>query len=197
MNWWQQRQKRDVFVKKRDQGQWRSRAAFKLEEIYERFLKGRRLTGPLCDLGCAPGSWAQILLKRYPDNKIVGCDLLSCSPLKNFVFIQGDFCDSLIQQQIIEHANGQKFALITSDIAPSIDGNRLKEQAFFKDLSVKILELAQDHLRPHGYVIQKVFQGDEFEEIYHLYRCKASKVDTFKPRSSRSESREVFIVAKF
>lgn len=196
MNWWQDRQKRDHFVKKRNKTQMRSRAAFKLEEILDRFnLKS--IKGPVCDLGAAPGGWAQVLMKRFPGKKVVGCDLLPISPLRGFDFIQGDFNDPLVQSQLQELAGMAHFGLISSDIAPQIDGNRLKEQAFFKMLSDNILEFADQFLMKNSSVIQKVFQGDEFENILFEYRKRAQKVDTFKPKSSRSESREVFLVARF
>lgn len=196
MNWWQDRQKRDFYVKKRNQTQMRSRAAFKLEEILDRYGI-KNLKGPICDLGSAPGGWAQVLIKKFPGRKVTGCDLLNIEPLKDFYFVQGDFNDRLIQEQLLKHALDVKFSLITSDIAPQIDGNRLKEQAFFKTLSENILYFAKQYLRDNSHVIQKVFQGDEFEEILFAYRKQAKKVETFKPKSSRAESREVFLIAKF
>ena len=196
MNWWQDRQKRDHYVKKRDKAQMRSRAAFKLEEILDKFHI-KRIKGPVCDLGAAPGGWAQVLIKRFPGRKIVGCDLLNIDPLKGFDFIQGDFNELGVQSQLQQLAEQTHFGLITSDIAPQIDGNRLKEQAYFKLLSDNILQFAQKLLMDKAYVIQKIFQGDEFESILYEYRKVASQVDTFKPKSSRSESREVFLVARF
>ena len=196
MNWWQDRQNRDHFVKKRRQQQWRSRAVFKIEEIFERFPIAP-LKGPICDLGSAPGGWAQYLVKKFPQQKIVGCDLLNIDPLKGFDFIQGDFNDLSVAAQLRELAADKKFSVITSDIAPKIDGNRIKEQAFFLELTQNILNFADLNLKDKAYVIQKVFSGEEFEQILYLYRQKAVKVDTFKPKSSRSESREIFIVAKF
>ena len=196
MNWWQDRQKRDHFVKKRKKTQMRSRAAFKLEEILDRF-NIKSIRSAACDLGAAPGGWSQVLVKRFPGQKVVGCDLLSIDPLKGLDFIQGDFNDSLVQSQLQELAGSTHFGLISSDIAPQIDGNRLKEQAFFKLLSESILNFSEKFLMRNAFVIQKVFQGDEFENILFEYRKRAQKVETFKPKSSRSESREVFLVARF
>lgn len=196
MNWWRERQNKDLYVKKRNQMQMRSRAAFKLEEILDKFPI-QSLKGPICDLGCAPGGWAQVLMKRYPGKRVTGCDLLNIDPLKGFYFVQGDFNDITIQNQLIEHAQDTKFSLITSDIAPNIDGNRLREQAFFKTLSENIMNFAQSYLRDNSYVIQKIFHGDEFEDILFEYKRRARRVDTFKPKSSRAESREVFLIAKF
>ena len=196
MNWWLDRQKQDHFVKKRQKEKKRSRACFKLEEILKKFSLDK-LKGPICDLGAAPGSWAQVLLQHYPKSSIVGCDLLPVEPLPRFRFIQGDFCEEQTQKMLVELSLNEPFAMVTSDIAPSIDGNRIKEQAFFLTLTENIINFTKSYAKKKCWVVQKVFHGEEFEAILALYRKSAIKVDTFKPASSRSESREVFIVAKF
>jgi 23S rRNA (uridine2552-2'-O)-methyltransferase len=101
------------------------------------------------------------------------------------------------QEALVQLSKKEPFSLITSDIAPSIDGNRIREQAFFLELTQNIINFSMSYAKKKYWVIQKVFQGEEFDEILSLYRKFALKVEIFKPISSRLESREVFVIAQF
>ncbi len=195
MNWWINRQKTDPFVRKREKCNYRSRASFKLLSILEKYhLNG--LKGPLLDLGAAPGGWTQVLKEKFPNQKIIACDLLPMDPLSGVDIIQGDFTTEEIQNLIEEKTHDEGVRAIFSDIAPNFSGYRLVEHARIENISDCILLAAQRFLNPKGFAIQKIFHGPSFESILKRWRATFIKVDCYKPEASRAESAEIYLIAR-
>lgn len=192
MGWWTERQRRDRFVKQRDVMQYRSRAAFKLKELITRCsLEKRR--GSFVDLGAAPGGWSQILRDCYPEEKIFACDLLDIKPIQGVSFLKTDFLSDdfvgFLQQSGVATVGG-----IFSDIAPNLSGHSIVQQAQMADLTAQILKFSAQFLHPKGFIIQKIFHGESFDEILGNWKESYSDVRVIKPEASRSESREVYLI---
>lgn len=195
MNWWLDRQKKDSYVKKREQEQLRSRAAFKLRELIQKFQL-KKSSGPFIDLGSAPGGWTEILVQTYPNQLIVACDLLEMKPVNGSIFIQGDFTSDDIVKKIEESLNNQSVGGIFSDMAPNFSGHPLVEQSKMMNLTEIMRDFAVKKLQPKGFIVQKVFHGSEFENIINCWKEIFDDVIIYKPPASRSESSEVYIYAK-
>lgn len=192
MSWWTERQRRDRFVKQRDVMQYRSRAAFKLKELITRCALEKR-RGPFVDLGAAPGGWSQILRECYPEEKIFACDLLEMKPIQGVDFLKTDFLSDefadFLQQKGVVTVGG-----ILSDIAPNLSGQSIVQQAQMADLAAQILRFAAQFLHPKGFIIQKLFHGECFDEILGNWKKSYSDVRVIKPEASRSESCEVYLI---
>jgi 23S rRNA (uridine2552-2'-O)-methyltransferase len=195
-NNWIRRHVNDPFVKKAQLEGYRSRSAYKLIELNEK----DRLIKPnmfLLDLGSAPGGWSQVAAKLIGRNgRVLATDILPMDPIKNVDFIQGDFTEEAVVEEITARLGGEKFDLIISDIAPNITGIDSADQAS----SMYFLELALDTVRktlkPGASFVAKMFQGSGSDQYVKELRTSFEKVLIRKPAASRAESREVFIVAK-
>ena len=193
---WLTRQLNDPYVKAAKERGLRSRAAFKLLEMDEKLhlLKaGMRVV----DLGAAPGGWTQVAVQAVgPRGQVVGIDILPMDPIANVDFIQGDFTDDAVVEQLLGWLGGGRFDLIISDIAPNLSGIDSADQAG----SMYLLELALDTVRktlkPGANFAAKMFQGSGSDEYMKELRKHFEKVLIRKPAASRKESREVYIVAK-
>lgn len=193
---WLSRHLSDPFVKQAQKDGYRSRSAYKLVELNEK----DRLIRPgmrLLDLGSAPGGWSQVAGKLVGDKgRVLATDILPMEGLKNVDFIQGDFTDDAIVQQLLDWLGGGKFDLIISDIAPNITGIASADQAG----SIYFLELALDTVRrtlkPGATFAAKMFQGSGSDQYLKELRTHFEKVLIRKPAASRKESREVYVVAK-
>jgi 23S rRNA (uridine2552-2'-O)-methyltransferase len=186
----------DPFVKQAQKDGYRSRSAYKLVELNEK----DRLIRPgmrLLDLGSAPGGWSQVAGKLVGDKgRVLATDILPMDALRNVDFIQGDFTEELVVQQLLDWLGGGKFDLIISDIAPNITGIDSADQAS----SIYFLELALDTvgktLKPGATFVAKMFQGAGSDQYLRELRAHFEKVAIRKPAASRKESREVYLVAK-
>ena len=193
---WLRRHVNDPYVKKAQLEGYRSRSAYKLIELNEK----DRLIKPnmfLLDLGSAPGGWSQVASKLIGRNgRVLATDILPMEPIKNVDFIQGDFTEQAVVDELMARLGGEKFDLIISDIAPNITGIDSADQAS----SMYFLELALDTVRktlkPGANFVAKMFQGSGSDLYLKELRTSFDKVLTRKPGASRAESREVFIVAK-
>src|SRR6186713_1260441 len=193
---WMARHVSDPFVKKAQLDGYRSRSAYKLTELNEK----DRLIKPgmrIMDLGSAPGGWSQVAGKLVGEKgRVLATDILAMDELKNVDFIQGDFTEDAIVQQVHEWLAGTKFDVILSDIAPNISGIDSADQA----RSMYFLELALDTVRktlkPGAIFVAKMFQGSGSDDYMKELRKSFEKVLIRKPDASRKESREVYIVAK-
>jgi 23S rRNA (uridine2552-2'-O)-methyltransferase len=195
MNWWIDRQKNDKFVQQRKHEQLRSRAAFKLRELIDKYkLKGA--TGPFLELGAAPGGWTEILVQTYPNDLIIACDLLSMKPVVGATVLQGDFTDPAFLENLKNQLNGKNAGGIFSDMAPNFSGQPLVEQSKMMHLTELMIAFSRKHLKPQGFVVQKLFHGSEFNNIIQLWKQELSQVSLFKPNSSRTESSEVYLYAR-
>lgn len=186
----------DPFVKQAQKDGYRSRAAYKLIELNEKdklIRPGMRVL----DLGSAPGGWSQVAGKLVGDKgRVLATDILPMDSLKNVDFIQGDFTDDAIVQQLLDWLGGGRFDLIISDIAPNVTGISSADQAS----SIHFLELALDTVRrtlkPGATFAAKMFQGSGSDQYVKELRKHFDKVAIRKPEASRKESREVYLVAR-
>ncbi|MEJ0087784.1 MAG: SAM-dependent methyltransferase [Pseudomonadota bacterium] len=195
-NEWLRRHVNDPYVKQAQIDGYRSRSAYKLIELNEK----DRLIKPgmrIMDLGSAPGGWSQVAGKLVgKKGRVLATDILPMDPVINTDFIQGDFNDEKIVEQLIAWLGGEKFDLIVSDIAPNITGIDSADQAG----SMYFLELALDTVRktlkPGANFVAKMFQGSGSDDYVKDLRKSFEKVVIRKPGASRAQSREVYIVAK-
>lgn len=193
---WLQEHVNDPYVKQAQKDGYRSRSSYKLIELNEK----DRLIRPgmlIMDLGCAPGGWSQVAGRLVGDKgRVLATDILPMDPLKNVDFIQGDFREEAVFNQILELLNGARPDLIISDIAPNISGIDSADQAASMYLVELALDMARKVLKPKGNFVAKVFQGVGSEAYLKELRTSFEKVQIRKPAASRSRSREVYVVAK-
>jgi 23S rRNA (uridine2552-2'-O)-methyltransferase len=193
---WLQEHVNDPYVKQAQKDGYRSRSSYKLIELNER----DRLIRPgmlIMDLGSAPGGWSQVAGRLVGDKgRVLATDILPMDPLKNVDFIQGDFREEAVLNQILEKLNGHNPDLIISDIAPNISGIDSADQASSMYLVELALDMARRVLKPKGNFVAKVFQGVGSEEFLKELRTSFEKVSIRKPAASRPRSREVYVVAK-
>lgn len=186
----------DPYVKRAQKDGYRSRASYKLIELNDK----DKLIRPgmlVMDLGSAPGGWSQVAGKIVGDHgRVIASDILPMDPLDNVDFIQGDFTDEGVFQQILAKLNGRQLDLIISDIAPNISGVAAADQAASMYLVELTLDMVRQVLKPGGNYAVKVFQGEGSDEFLRDVRSSFEKVMIRKPEASRPRSREVYLVAK-
>ncbi len=175
---------------------WRSRAVYKLEQIDQK----ERLLRPdmvIVDLGSAPGSWSQYVTQKLKGRaRIVAVDLLEMDALPDVEFIQGDFQEDAIFEQILEAVGAEGADLVMSDMAPNITGTRVVDQPRSMYLVELALDLARRVLKRKGSFVCKLFQGEGFDQFVVDVRRSFGKVRVMKPKASRAGSREVYLVAR-
>ena len=189
---WLNRQLNDPFVKAAHAKGYRSRAAFKLTEIDDRFhllKRGARVV----DLGCAPGGWVQVALKRGADF-VAGVDLLPVDPMPGAELLQADFTDPAVSQQLLDLMQG-KPDVVLSDLAHNTVGHRQTDHLKIMGLLEMAGDFALDNLRPGGAFVAKAFQGGETEHLLLKLKLSFDTVKHMKPKSSRADSSEIYIVA--
>jgi 23S rRNA (uridine2552-2'-O)-methyltransferase len=189
---WLERQLNDPYVAEAKARGYRSRAAFKLIEIDEKahvLKRGQRVI----DLGCAPGGWLQVLVERGA-GAVVGIDLLPVDPLTPTTIIQGDFTHPGCGERLAALLGGAP-DLILSDMAPNTTGHRQTDHLRIIGLIEAAGEFAQTALKPGGALVAKAFQGGETATIIAALRQAFADVRTVKPKASRAESSEVYLVA--
>jgi 23S rRNA (uridine2552-2'-O)-methyltransferase len=193
---WRDRQERDPYVRQARRDGWRSRAVFKLEEIdqKERLLKPDMVC---VDLGAAPGSWSQYVTRSLKGRaRIIAVDLLTMDSLPDVEFINGDFQDDLVFEQLLDAAGAEGVDLVMSDMAPNISGLKAVDQPRSMGLAELALDLARRVLKPEGSFVCKLFQGEGFDAFVVDARRSFTRVRVMKPRASRAGSREVYLVAR-
>jgi 23S rRNA (uridine2552-2'-O)-methyltransferase len=186
----------DPYVKRAHDEGWRSRAAFKLEEIQ----KSDRLLKPgmtVVDLGAAPGGWSQYAARRLDGKgRVIALDVLDMPAIPGVEFIQGDFNDESVLGRLHALLGGAKVDLVMSDMAPNMMGIADVDH----DRSMQLVELAEEFaaqaLRPGGDLLIKVFQGRGFEPLVARLRKSYETVKLRKPKASRSRSPEVYVLAR-
>jgi 23S rRNA (uridine2552-2'-O)-methyltransferase len=193
---WLQEHVNDPFVKRAQIDGYRARAAYKLLELNDK----DRLIRPgmlVVDLGSAPGSWSQIAGRLVgTKGRVVASDMLPMDSLENVDFIQGDFTEDAVFDQIMEKLGGAQADLVVSDMAPNISGIATADQASSIYLAELALDLARQVLKPKGNFVTKVFHGEGHDGYLKEVRSGFDKVVERKPEASRSRSREVYLVAK-
>lgn len=185
----------DEFVKKSQDSGYRARSAYKLEEILDKFDLVKGLFA-VVDLGAAPGGWCQVIQKKSPRTElIIGLDLLPIEPIDGVHFIQGDFTSDAVYEDLLSLLGDKKIDLVLSDMAPNLSGMSAMDQPRCMLLAEMALEFCQQALQPGGAHVVKLFQGEGFDQHIQNMRQLFKKVVIYKPKSSRSRSREVFAVA--
>lgn len=193
---WLQEHFDDQYVKKAKELGYRSRASFKLLELNDK----DKLIRPgmtLVDLGAAPGGWSQVAAELVGDNgRVVASDILSMDPLPGVQFIQGDFTEESVLNQMLETLGNDLADLVISDMAPNMSGMNAVDQPVAMYLVELALDMARQVLRPGGDFVAKVFQGEGFDEYMNDMRSSFTKVYSRKPDSSRARSREVYLIGR-
>jgi 23S rRNA (uridine2552-2'-O)-methyltransferase len=193
---WRQQESRDIFVDKAARLNLRSRAYFKLEQIQEkeRILK----RGYRCvDLGSTPGGWSQFAVERVGSNgNVWAVDLLPMQPLAGVNFILGDFTSESVRESLLATMGDERVDLVMSDVAPNLTGNRSVDQPRVISLAEDALYFSEDTLRQGGSFLVKLFQGEGFEDYVAAVRTRFRRVKLIKPQASRSDSREMYLLAR-
>ncbi|MBD3658287.1 23S rRNA (uridine(2552)-2'-O)-methyltransferase RlmE [Marinobacter sp.] len=195
-NRWLEEHVNDPFVKQAQVDGYRSRASYKLLEIN----KKDRLIHPnmvVMDLGSAPGGWSQVAADLVGHKgRVVASDILPMDPVAGVEFIQGDFTEDAVFEAIMATLDGAPVDVVISDMAPNISGVNAADQAASMYLVELALDMARQVLKPKGSFVAKVFQGEGYDDYVKAVRAVFDKVVVRKPESSRSRSREVYIVGK-
>jgi 23S rRNA (uridine2552-2'-O)-methyltransferase len=186
----------DQYVKKSQQDGYRSRASYKLLELQDKdklFKPGNAVL----DLGSAPGGWSQVAVALVgKKGRVVASDILPMESIEGVDFVQGDFTELEVYEQIIGVLDGDKVDLVISDMAPNMSGVSAVDQPkamYLVELSVAI---ADQILNGGGSLVAKVFHGDGFDELLRSVRSKFNKVQIRKPDASRARSKEQYLIAR-
>ena len=186
----------DPYVKQAQKDGYRSRSSYKLIQLNEK----DRLIRPgmrVVDLGSAPGGWSQVAGRLVgAKGRVLATDILSMEPVKNVDFIQGDFTEESVLQEIVARLEGNAPDVVLSDIAPNISGIDSADQASAMYLVELALDMARQVLKPKGDFVAKVFQGTGSDAFLKDLRTSFEKVLIRKPAASRARSREVYMVGK-
>lgn len=197
---WLLRQINDPYVEKAQLEGWRSRAAFKIIEIDEKFkiFKKNKI---VVDLGSAPGGWSQYAVEKVGSGNVIAIDLLEMDPIEGVRFFQQDFLEDTAPKKIssflkeIPHNKSGKCDIVMSDMAANTTGDKGTDHIRIINLVEESLNLAKDILKDNGYLIAKIFQGGSSDVILTQLRQNFTKVKYFKPKSSRKNSSETYLIA--
>lgn len=193
---WKQRQRNDPWVKKAHAEGWRARAAFKLLELDRQaglFADAKVVV----DLGAAPGSWSQVARQRLPaEARVIAFDILPMAPIEGVEVIEGDFREDAPLAMLEQRLDGARVDLVMSDMAPNLSGIAASDQARSMYLAELALAFALEWLNETGRFVVKVFQGEGFDAYLAQLRQHFVEVKVRKPEASRSDSREVYLVAR-
>ncbi len=197
----------DPYVKLAQREGYRSRAAYKLKEIDEelRLIKPGQV---VVDLGAAPGAWSQYLRRRFApkvagvggaavgelDGRILALDLLAFEPIEGVHFIQGDFREQAVADQLAEALDGAAVDVVVSDMAPNLSGIDSADTARIEHLVELALDFAQTHLKPQGALVAKLFHGSGYSQWVKMFKEQFKTVKAIKPKASRDRSSETFVV---
>jgi 23S rRNA (uridine2552-2'-O)-methyltransferase len=186
----------DPYVKMAQQAGLRSRAVYKLQEIHERdklFKPGMTVI----DLGAAPGGWSELVVKLVgKQGRLIALDILPMEPIPGVEFIQGDFREDELLQNVLQRIDGTKVDWVISDMAPNFSGIDSVDLPRVIALAELALDFALRVLQAQGGLLIKVFQGEGFDAFLAEVRRSFKKVVVRKPKASRSRSNEVYILAK-
>ena len=192
---WMNEHLNDEYVKKSQKEGYRCRAVYKLIEIIDNnqiITKGDKVL----DLGAAPGGWSQVATKIVGQNgQVIASDILPIEEISGVDFLQGDFTELLVYEEILSLTKGQKMNTVLSDMAPNMSGQLSVDQPKSMYLAELALDMAIKTLTPNGHFIVKVFQGDGFDAYVQITRQTFKKVSIKKPKASRPRSKEVYILA--
>lgn len=184
----------DAYVRRARIEGFRSRAAYKLQQIAGR----DRLFRPgmtVVDLGAAPGGWSQVAARAVaPGGRVIALDLLEMPALTGVTFLQGDFREETALSELERLLDGQTVDIVLSDMAPNISGVASADHARAMALAELVLDFALKHLKPQGKFLVKAFHGAGFDALLHTMRARFLRVSVRKPDASRSRSSEVYLL---
>ncbi|MCV2420778.1 RlmE family RNA methyltransferase [Paucibacter sp. DJ2R-2] len=197
----------DPYVKMAQRDGYRARAAYKLKEIDEE-LKLIRPGQVVVDLGASPGAWSQYLRRCFAPKEagtggaavgqlngmIISLDLLECAPIEGVHFIQGDFQEEAVLHQLEAALGGRPVDVVVSDMAPNLSGIESSDAARVAGLVELALDFAQNHLKPEGALVAKVFHGSGYTQLVEQFKATFKKVKPLKPKASRDRSSETFLI---
>jgi 23S rRNA (uridine2552-2'-O)-methyltransferase len=192
---WMNEHLNDEYVKKAQKEGYRCRAVYKLIEIIDNnqiITKGDRVL----DLGAAPGGWSQVSAKIVGKNgQVIASDILPIEEIPGVDFLQGDFTELLVYEELLSLTKGQKMNTVLSDMAPNMSGQLSVDQPKSMYLAELALDMAIKTLTPNGHFIVKVFQGSDFDAYVQIIRQTFKKISIKKPKASRPRSKEVYLLA--
>ena len=192
----------DPYVKLAQKEGYRARAAYKLKEIDEA-LRLIRPGHTVVDLGSAPGAWSQYVRRKLApegaasgqlNGRIIALDILPMEPIEGVEFLQGDFREENVLQQMQQMMQGKKADVVVSDMAPNLSGVESADSARVAHLIELALEFAQQHMKPEGALVTKVFHGSGYSQLVELFKQYFVTVKPVKPKASRDKSSETFLV---
>lgn len=194
---WYRERRADPYFRKAKKDGYRSRSAFKLKQINNKW----RVVRPgdaVADLGCAPGGWSQVLVEMVgPEGLVVGVDLQRTRPIDGARLLQGDFTQAETRDRVsavLAEAGRSELDAVVSDMAPDMSGNYDLDQVRSVHLATLALEFADKHLRQGGFLVCKVFEGADFQDFREEVRKRFRAVHSVHPPASRKQSSEVFVV---
>ena len=191
---WINKQKRDIYIRQAKVAGYRSRAAYKLIEIDEKFKIFRNGIS-IIDLGAAPGSWSQYASKKIKNGKIVSIDLKDMEKIDNIVQIKGDFTEKKNQSKIKDLFK-YKADVVLSDMAANTTGIKNIDSIYISELCKEAMLFSREMLNNNGKFVSKIFMGSTFNEIVAKAKLIFKEIKVFKPKSSRKNSKESFIICK-
>ncbi|MDB9739793.1 RlmE family RNA methyltransferase [Candidatus Pelagibacter sp.] len=191
---WINKQKRDIFVRQSQVDGYRARSAYKLIEINEKF-KILKNGISVIDLGSSPGSWSQYISRTVKSGRLVSIDIKGMEEIENTIQIKGDFTD-LDSQEKIKGLFKSKVDVVVSDMAVNTTGIKDIDAIYTGELAMEAMNFSKEMLVKEGRFVSKIFLGSSFNEIVALGKKLFKEVKVFKPKSSRKESKESFIICK-
>ena len=191
---WVNKQRRDTYVRQSKVDGYRARSAYKLIEINEKF---KIFKNGMCvvDIGAAPGSWSQYVSKILKNGKIISIDLKEMINIENTIQIKGDFTETFIQNKLKENLS-KKPDVIISDMAVNTTGIKDIDSIQTGELCKEAIIFAKENINSKGFFVSKIFMGRTFNEIVALAKKIFKEVKIFKPKSSRKDSKESFIICR-
>ena len=191
---WINKQKRDIYVRQSQVDGYRARSAYKLIEIDEKFKIFKNGISVI-DLGASPGSWSQYIAKTVKSGRLVSIDIKAMEEIENTIQIKGDFTD-LDSQEKIKGLFKSKVDVVVSDMAVNTTGIKDIDAIYTGELAMEAMNFSKEMLVKEGRFVSKIFLGSSFNEIVALGKKLFKEVKVFKPKSSRKESKESFIICK-
>ena len=191
---WLKTHEDDEYVKRARAEGYRTRASYKLLEINEKF-ELLKPGGCIVDLGAAPGGWSQVAIKAVGgQGKVIALDILDMVPINDVEFIHGDFTEDEPFERLLSMTSARPVDLVISDMAPNLSGMKQIDQPQSAYLVELAIHLCDQVLKKKGSLVSKCFEGDGIDEIRKAYKLRFDKVVNFKPKSSRSKSKEIFVI---
>ena len=190
-NSWRIKQNKDQFYKKSKTLGYRSRASFKLIELNKKYNFIKKKTN-LLDLGSSPGGWTQVASQIIKSGKIMSIDIKEMDTVKHIRFLKGDIFDKHVKNEVKNYFESS-LDVIVSDMAADTTGNKSLDAIRTNQLCSEIINFSKDILKPKGVLVSKLFMGDDFIEVKNQAKSVFEKVNFFKPKSSRKESKETYL----